>query len=155
MNVVIILGSRSDLPVMKEAAAVLDDFGVDYRFKVVSAHRTPHLLLETVHALEADDTEVIIAGAGLAAHLPGIIASYTTIPVVGVPLSAGSLGGIDALLSIVQMPKPIPVAAVGINNAANAAYMACHILSLKYPKIKEKLKAMRAQLAGAALEAES
>ncbi|MDR2150650.1 MAG: 5-(carboxyamino)imidazole ribonucleotide mutase [Spirochaetaceae bacterium] len=154
MNVAIILGSQSDVPVMKGAAAVLNDFGIDYRFKVISAHRAPSLLVETVHALEAEGCEVIIAGAGLAAHLPGSIASHTTIPVIGVPLCTGTLGGIDALLSIVQMPQPIPVATVGINNAANAAYMACHILSLKYPSIKEKLTVLRAHLATSAGEVE-
>lgn len=154
MNVAIIIGSRSDLSVMKEAVAVLDDFGVNYQVKVISAHRAPHLLMETVHALEMDGTELIIAGAGIAAHLPGVIASNTIIPVIGVPLSAGSLGGIDALLSIVQMPKPIPVAVVGINNAANAAYMACQILSLKYTDMKEKLSEMRANLASAGSEVE-
>jgi 5-(carboxyamino)imidazole ribonucleotide mutase len=103
-------------------------------------------LSDTLRRLEADGVEVIIAGAGLAAHLPGVIASQTLIPVVAVPIVSGSLGGLDALYSIVQMPAPIPVAAVGLDNAANAAYLACEILALKYPGMKEKLAAFRAQM---------
>jgi 5-(carboxyamino)imidazole ribonucleotide mutase len=124
---------------MKKAADVLREFGVSFSSHVISAHRTPELLDETIKGLEAEGTEVIIAGAGLAAHLPGVVASKTLIPVIGVPINSGGLGGLDALLSIVQMPKPIPVSCVGINNAANAAYLACRILSIKYPGLKEKI----------------
>ena len=118
---------------MKKAAAVLKEFGVDYCSYVLSAHRSGELLRQRLQEAEAAGCEVIIAGAGLAAHLPGVIASMTVLPVVGVPLeciSSGSngLGGMDALLSIVQMPKQIPVATVGIGNAANAAYLAVEIL---------------------------
>lgn len=134
------------MPVMKDTARVLQELGIEYCTHVISAHRAPEVLAETITKLETEGVEVIIAGAGLAAHLPGAIASRTIIPVIGVPLIAGGLGGIDALLSIVQMPKPVPVAAVGINNAANAAYMACQILSLKYPAVKEKLLALRAEI---------
>jgi 5-(carboxyamino)imidazole ribonucleotide mutase len=112
----------------------------------VSAHRTPELLDETLKKLEADGTEVIIAGAGLAAHLPGVIAGKTLIPVIGVPVCSGGLGGLDALLSIVQMPKPIPVAAVGVDNGANAAYLACQMLSIKYDELKKRLAAFRAKM---------
>jgi 5-(carboxyamino)imidazole ribonucleotide mutase len=129
---------------MQKAAAVLKDFGIEYSAHIISAHRAPELLERTVAALEADGTELIIAGAGLAAHLPGVIASKTTLPVIGVPLdSGGGMGGMDALLSVVQMPKPIPVATVGVNNAANAAYLAIEILSLKYASLKEKLLKFR------------
>ena len=121
MKAAIIFGSQSDAPVMKKAAAVFREFGVSCTAHVVSAHRAPELLGETVRRLEAAGVEVIVAGAGLAAHLPGVIASQTLIPVIGVPIASGSLGGLDALLSIVQMPKPVPVAAVGVENAANAA----------------------------------
>jgi len=139
MKAAIIFGSRSDEQTMKKAADVLRDFGVGYSAYALSAHRAPELLGETIRGLEAEGVEVIIAGAGLAAHLPGVIASQTLIPVIGVPIGSGGLGGLDALLSIVQMPKPIPVAAVGVDNAANAAYLACEILALKYPELKEKL----------------
>jgi 5-(carboxyamino)imidazole ribonucleotide mutase len=124
---------------------------VSYETRVLSAHRAPELLGETVRDLEARGVEVIIAGAGLAAHLPGFIASLTVIPVIGVPVNAGSLGGLDALLSIAQMPVPVPAAAVGIDNAANAAWLACEILALKYPDLKQRLiefrKKMKAGLA--------
>ncbi|MDR0377633.1 MAG: 5-(carboxyamino)imidazole ribonucleotide mutase [Spirochaetaceae bacterium] len=143
MKAAIIFGSRSDTGIMEQAAGVLREFGVEYTAHIVSAHRTPELLEETLRTLEADGTEVIIAGAGLAAHLPGVIAGRTLIPVIGVPVCSGGLGGMDALLSIVQMPKPIPVAAVGIDNGANAAYLACRILALKYDALKERLAGFR------------
>ena len=146
MRAAIIFGSASDADIMKKAADVFREFGVVYTSHVLSAHRAPELLAQTIHSLEADGTEVIIAGAGLAAHLPGVIASQTILPVIGVPVDSGSLGGLDSLLSIVQMPRPIPVATVGINNAANAAYLACEILGLKYQPLKEKLAAFRTQM---------
>ena len=131
---------------MKKAADVFREFGVDYSSYAISAHRAPQLLAQTIQGLEADGTEVIVAGAGLAAHLPGVIASQTLLPVIGVPISSGGLGGLDALLSILQMPRPIPVATVGVDNAANAAYLACEILALKYPPLKEKLAGFKKQL---------
>lgn len=146
MKAAIIYGSKSDSAIMKKAADVLGDFGVDYTSHILSAHRVPELLHRTIARLEAEGTEVIIAGAGLAAHLPGVIASLTLIPVIGVPIAGGSLGGMDALLSIVQMPRPIPVAAVGVDNAANAAYMACQILSIKYPELKKALVEFRKKM---------
>ena len=146
MKAAIIFGSPSDKDVMKKAADVFKDFGVLFTSYVLSAHRTPELLAETLRSLEADGCEVIIAGAGLAAHLPGVIASQTLLPVIGVPISSGGLGGLDALFSIVQMPKPIPVAAVGVNNAANAAYLACEILAVKYPELKQKMVDFRAKM---------
>jgi 5-(carboxyamino)imidazole ribonucleotide mutase len=152
MKAAIIFGSKSDSAVMKKAADVLREFGVPYSSHILSAHRVPELLSQTLKKLEQDGIEVILAGAGLAAHLPGVIASQTLIPVIGVPITSGGLGGLDALLSIVQMPKPVPVAAVGVDNAANAAYLACEMLSLKYPELKEKLsgfrKKMKADFAG-------
>lgn len=152
MKVAIFFGSKSDTEKMKKAAEVLKEFSVEYKAFVISAHRAGELLHKTVKQCEADGFEVIIAGAGLAAALPGVIAGITTLPVVGVPLeciSAGSngLGGMDALLSIVQMPPQIPVATVGIGNAKNAAYLAVQILSIKYPELKEKLLAFRKKLA--------
>ena len=146
MKVAIIFGSKSDQSVMKKAADLFKETGVEYSAHVLSAHRVPELLSATIKELEAEGVEVIIAGAGLAAHLPGVIASQTLIPVIGVPVSSGGLGGLDALLSIVQMPKPIPVAAVGVDNAANAAQLACQILALKYPELKEKLITARKKM---------
>jgi len=146
MKAAIIFGSQSDKPVVKKAADVLREMGVEYSAHVLSAHRVPELLSKTLKQLEAEETEVIIAGAGLAAHLPGVIASQTLIPVIGLPISSGGLGGLDALLSIVQMPKPIPVATVGVDNGANAAQLACQILALKYPALKEKLAAARIKM---------
>ena len=139
MKVAIIFGSQSDKPVVKKGADLLREMGVGFSAHVLSAHRVPELLAETLKSLEADGTEVIIAAAGLAAHLPGVIASQTVIPVIGLPISSGGLGGLDALLSIVQMPRPIPVATVGVDNAVNAAQLACQILAVKYPELKEKL----------------
>jgi 5-(carboxyamino)imidazole ribonucleotide mutase len=152
MKAAIIFGSPSDTAVMKKAADVFRDLGVVFSSHILSAHRAPELLKETLTALEAGGVEVIIAGAGLAAHLPGVIASLTLIPVIGVPIASGGLGGLDALLSMVQMPKPIPVAVVGVDNASNAAYLACHILGLKYPPLRERLAAFRAALTAEAGE---
>jgi 5-(carboxyamino)imidazole ribonucleotide mutase len=146
MKVAIIFGSQSDKPVVRKAAEVFKEMGVDFSAHVLSAHRVPELLSETLERLEAEETEVIIAAAGLAAHLPGVIASQTLIPVIGLPISSGGLGGLDALLSIVQMPKPIPVATVGVDNAANAAQLACQILALKYPELREKLVSARIKM---------
>ena len=145
MKVAIFFGSKSDTDKMKKAAEVLKEFGVEYKAYILSAHRAGALLKETVEQVEKDGCEVIIAGAGLAAALPGVIAGETVIPVIGVPLEcisekSNGLGGMDALLSIVQMPPQIPVATVGIGNAKNAGYLAVQILAIKYPELKEKLK---------------
>ncbi|MDR2619181.1 MAG: 5-(carboxyamino)imidazole ribonucleotide mutase [Treponema sp.] len=146
MKVAIIFGSQSDKGIMKKAADVLREGGVEFSAHVLSAHRTPELLSRTIRELEAAGVEVIIAGAGLAAHLPGVIASQTLIPVIGVPIASGGLGGWDSLLAMVQMPRPVPVATVGVDNAANAAHLACQILALKYPGLKEKLAAARIKM---------
>lgn len=138
MKVAIIFGSKSDTDKMKGAAKALKEFGVDYKAYILSAHRVPEKLAETIKDCEEQGCSVIIAGAGMAAHLPGVIASHTVLPVIGVPISA-SISGLDALLSIVQMPKSIPVATVGIDNSYNAGMLAVQILSMKYPEIKEKL----------------
>jgi 5-(carboxyamino)imidazole ribonucleotide mutase len=146
MQAAIIFGSKSDSPIMEKAAGVFREFGISYSSHILSAHRVPELLCETVRALEAGGVKVIIAGAGLAAHLPGVIASQTLIPVIGVPVNSGSLGGLDALLSIVQMPKPVPVATVGVDNAANAAWLACEILALSDQFLKNKLVEFRKKM---------
>lgn len=146
MKAAIVFGSRSDADIMRKAASVLKDFGVGFSSHVLSAHRVPELLNETIETLENDGVEVIIAGAGLAAHLPGVIASRTPLPVIGVPIASGGMGGFDALLSMVQMPRPVPVACVGVDNAANAAYLAVEILSLKYPDLRKKLIDFRVKM---------
>lgn len=138
MKVAIIFGSKSDTSKMKNAANILKEFNVEYKAFVLSAHRVPEELSNTLRNLENEGFECIIAGAGLAAHLPGVIASQTILPVIGVPIDA-AVNGLDALLAIVQMPKPIPVATVAINNSFNAGMLAIQILSLKYPKVKEQL----------------
>ncbi|MBU5487416.1 5-(carboxyamino)imidazole ribonucleotide mutase [Clostridium sp. MSJ-8] len=145
MKVAIIFGSKSDTDIMKGAANALNEYGISYKAFVLSAHRVPEKLSETIKQVENEGCEVIIAGAGLAAHLPGVIASQTVLPVIGIPVKA-ALEGMDALLSIVQMPKSIPVATVGINNSYNAGMLAVQILSLKYPEIKEKLIQKRAEM---------
>lgn len=146
MKVGIIMGSDSDLKVMSEAAKVLEEFGVEYEIRVVSAHRTPKKMYEYASTAEERGIEVIIAGAGGSAHLPGMTASITTVPVIGVPVRTESLNGLDSLLSIVQMPTGIPVATVAINNARNAGILAVQILSIKYPELKEKLKEFRKKM---------
>lgn len=147
----IIMGSASDWETMQSAAAQLDKLGVGYEVRVVSAHRTPDLLFEYASGARARGLEVLIAGAGGAAHLPGMTAAKTTLPVLGVPVQSKSLGGLDSLLSIVQMPAGVPVAtfAIGAAGAANAALCAAAILANKYPDIATALEAFRsAQTAG-------
>lgn len=138
MKVAIIFGSRSDIEKMKGAAQILKEFSIEYKAYILSAHRIPEKLSEVLQEIEKDGFEVIIAGAGLAAHLPGVIASKTILPVIGVPINA-AMQGFDSLLSMVQMPKPIPVAVVGVNNSFNAGMLAVQMLSIKYPELKEKL----------------
>jgi 5-(carboxyamino)imidazole ribonucleotide mutase len=140
------MGSDSDLPVMRDAALILDSFGVSNEIKVVSAHRTTEKMLNYGKAARKRGIEVIIAGAGGAAHLPGMVASITTIPVIGVPIKTASLDGLDSLLSIVQMPAGIPVATVAINGSKNAGILACQILALKYKKIAARIEKYRKDL---------
>ena len=135
----IIMGSRSDQDTMAEAARILDEFGIGYEMEVVSAHRTPDRMFEYAASAEGRGLEVIIAGAGGAAHLPGMIASATLLPVVGVPVNITKLEGLDALLSVVQMPKGVPVAAVAIDNAANAGLLAIRMLAVSDEGLAAKL----------------
>ncbi len=137
------MGSTSDLPVVKEAYDLLRGFGVEVEVRVLSAHRTPDELREYVVEADRDGVEVFIAAAGKAAHLPGVVAAHTTKPVIGLPVPAKHLYGIDALLSIVQMPPGIPVATVGVGEARNAALLAAQILSLKYGELAERLREYR------------
>lgn len=136
----VIMGSISDLETMAGAMAMLDLLAVPYEKKVVSAHRTPHLMVEYATSAKSRGLEVIIAGAGGAAHLPGMVASLTVLPVIGVPVKTRTLQGIDSLLSIVQMPAGIPVATMAIGNAKNAGLMAARILGIKYPAIAVRLE---------------
>ena len=136
----IIMGSDSDLPVMQEAAKILDEFGVKYELTVVSAHRTPEKMYSYAKEAKTRGIEVIIAGAGGAAHLPGMVAALTSLPVIGVPVKSSNLNGLDSLLSIVQMPGGIPVATVAINGAKNAGLLAARIVANKYKEISDKLE---------------
>ena len=136
----IIMGSDSDLPVMKEAAKMCEHFGIEYEVTVVSAHRTPERLFKYSKEADKRGIRVIIAGAGGAAHLPGMVASITPLPVIGVPVKTSSLEGMDSLLSIVQMPGGVPVATVAINNAKNAGILAAQILGVKDKEIRKKIK---------------
>ncbi len=142
----IIMGSDSDLPILKEAAIILEELGVTYELTIVSAHRTPKRMVEYAQQAERRDLEVIIAGAGGAAHLPGMVASLTPLPVIGVPVKTSALQGLDALLSIVQMPAGVPVATVGINNAKNAGLLAAQIVGIKYPAIRAHVKSYKDRL---------
>lgn len=146
-KVTIIMGSISDRETMEKAAGILDELGISYEMKVLSAHRTPDLLFEYVAQLEEKGFKVIIAGAGGAAHLPGMIASKTLLPVIGVPIETKVLGGLDSLLSIVQMPVGVPVATMGIGNAKNAALMAARILAINNIELRKKLENYRENMA--------
>ena len=148
--VAVVMGSKSDAAVMQSTLDVLRGLDIDYEVNVISAHRTPEKARQYGLAARSQGIEVIIAAAGAAAHLPGVLASWTTLPVIGVPLVAGELKGIDALYSIVQMPAGIPVAtvAIGTAGAKNAAYLAAEILGLKYDKIKEAYEKYRCNLRG-------
>jgi 5-(carboxyamino)imidazole ribonucleotide mutase len=142
----ILMGSESDLPVMEKAAEVLKEMGIPFEMDISSAHRLPEKTAQYGKTARERGIEVLIAGAGMAAHLAGVLAAHTTLPVIGVPLKSGVLEGVDALYSTVQMPPGIPVATVGIDGAKNAAYLACEILSIKYPEIARKLEGFRKKM---------
>ncbi|MGV8147284.1 MAG: 5-(carboxyamino)imidazole ribonucleotide mutase [Alkaliphilus sp.] len=135
----IIMGSDSDLPVMQEAAKLLDEFEIAYEISIVSAHRTPDRLYKYAKEADTRGIRVIIAGAGGAAHLPGMVASLTVLPVIGVPIKSKTMNGIDSLYSIVQMPAGVPVASMAINGAKNAAIFAAEIIGLSSSEVKERL----------------
>jgi 5-(carboxyamino)imidazole ribonucleotide mutase len=145
----IVMGSASDEPVMKKAMDTLKEFGIDYEVHILSAHRMPNKTREFASNLEKAGIKVIIAGAGKAAHLPGVIASYTISPVIGVPIKTSDLGGMDSLLSIVQMPPGVPVACVAINGAKNAALLALEILALSDSETAARLERFKRDLEGA------
>lgn len=142
----ILMGSDSDLPVMKKAADMLEKFGIEYEMKIISAHRMPDTFVDYATKAEDRGVEVIIAGAGGAAHLPGMCAALYDLPVIGIPIHTKSLGGVDSLYSIVQMPSGIPVATVAINGAKNAAYLALQIMAVSHNEIRTKLLAERKEM---------
>lgn len=136
----VIMGSSSDFDHMRDAITVLGELGIEVEYRIVSAHRTPDLMFEYAKSAQSRGIEVIIAGAGGSAHLPGMTAALTPLPVIGVPIQTRSLNGIDSLLSIVQMPAGIPVATVAIGGSRNAALLAARILGIKYPEVAERVK---------------
>ena len=146
----IVMGSSSDFEVMSEATKILDRFNVDYEIRVVSAHRTPEAMLEYGREARGRGLKVLIAGAGGAAHLPGMLAASTTLPVIGVPVALARLDGLDSLLSIVQMPRGVPVATVAINGSANSALLALRILGASSDQLADQLESYRGELAGEA-----
>lgn len=152
MKVGILMGSDSDLAVVEKGLSVFKKFGVEYEVRVMSAHRTPDLAVAFAESAEERGIEVLIGAAGKAAHLPGVIAALTTLPVIGLPIKSSTMDGLDSLLSIVQMPSGIPVASVAINGAENAALLAVQILSVKYPELREKMKAYRVDMRQAVIE---
>lgn len=153
MKAAVIMGSTSDLDKVTPAVTILKDWGVDVKVRCLSAHRAHKELSEFMDEINSDGTEVVITAAGMAAALPGVVASQTVLPVIGVPLSGSVLDGVDALYSIVQMPSGIPVATVAINGAKNAAWLALQIMGNKHPEVQEKLKAERVKMEEAAVKA--
>lgn len=145
MKVAVVMGSKSDYPKLEKGVELLEMFGIEVAVRALSAHRTPNQLMLFLKEIE-EDTDVIIAAAGKAAHLPGVIASHTLKPVIGLPIKSSTMDGLDSLLSIVQMPQGIPVATVTIDSGINAALMAAQIMSIKYPTIKNKLVNYRKEM---------
>lgn len=146
MKIAVVMGSKSDLPKLESGIKFIKSYGIEVVVRILSAHRTPEELTRFLEEIK-DNTDVIIAAAGKAAHLPGVIAAQTLIPVVGLPIKSSTMDGMDSLLSIVQMPGGIPVATVTIDSGMNAALMAIQIASVKYPVLREKLAAYRKEMA--------
>ena len=147
-RVLVLMGSKSDMPTMEKATAQLDEFGIPYEVEISSAHRMPDRTAELARTAYEKGFRAIIAGAGLAAALPGVVAAHTSLPVIGVPLAAGALNGVDSLYSIVQMPPGVPVATMGIGGSKNAAVLAAEILALIDEGVAEKLAAFRKKQSG-------
>lgn len=146
MKVAIVMGSKSDYPVIQRAEGLLAEFQVPFEHRIISAHRTPKAAEAFAAGAEEKGIEVIIAAAGKAAHLGGVLAAYTAMPVIGLPIKSSTMDGLDSLLSIVQMPKGVPVATVAIDGAENAALLAVQILSVKYPELREKMKTFKQKM---------
>lgn len=151
----IVMGSDSDMPVMAKAAEMLDKFGIDYEMKIISAHREPDIFFEWAKGAEARGTKIIIAGAGKAAHLPGMCAALFPMPVIGIPMKTSDLGGVDSLYSIVQMPSGIPVATVAINGGQNAGILAAKILATSDADLLQKLKDYSEEMKNQVVEKDS
>lgn len=147
MKVSIVMGSISDKEIGNKVIKVLEKFGVDYEIRVISAHRTPYEALKFAENAEANGTEVIIAIAGKAAHLAGVIAGITPLPVIGIPAKSSTMDGLDSLLSVVQMPKGVPVATVAIDGGENGGLLAVQMLSIKYPELRQKFKEYKKEMA--------
>ncbi|WP_054743165.1 5-(carboxyamino)imidazole ribonucleotide mutase [Cellulosilyticum ruminicola] len=147
MKIAFVMGSDSDLPVVEKGINMVKKFGVEVEVRVISAHRTPAAAEEFAKTAESRGVGVIVAAAGKAAHLGGVIAAYTTLPVIGLPIKSSTLDGLDSLLSIVQMPPGIPVATVGIDGAENAGILAVQMLAISNPELKERLKAYKVEMA--------
>lgn len=145
MKAAIIMGSKSDYPVVQKAEAMLEKFGVEYEMRIISAHRTPRQAEEFASNAEANGFGVIIAAAGKAAHLAGVLAATTPLPVIGIPMKSSTLDGLDSLLSVVQMPKGVPVATVAIDGAENAAILAVQMLAAADPQLRQKIKDFKKQ----------
>ena len=146
MKAAIVMGSKSDYEVVRRAEEVLKEFGVETEVRIISAHRTPKAAAEFSEKAEENGIEVIIAAAGKAAHLGGVLAAGTPLPVIGIPVKSSTLDGLDSLLSMVQMPKGVPVATVAVDGAENAGLLAVQILSLRYPALREAMKAYKAKM---------
>jgi 5-(carboxyamino)imidazole ribonucleotide mutase len=146
MKVAIVMGSKSDYPVVERAEAIFKEFGIEFETRIISAHRTPRIAEEFASKAEEKGIEVIVAAAGKAAHLGGVLAAYTAMPVIGLPIKSSTMDGLDSLLSMVQMPKGIPVATVAIDGAENAALLAVQILSVKDPDLRTKMKNYKAKM---------
>ncbi|WP_353093206.1 5-(carboxyamino)imidazole ribonucleotide mutase [Tissierella praeacuta] len=147
MKVSILMGSISDKPIAEKVIKIFDKFGVEYELKVISAHRTPYKAIEFAENAEKNNTEVIIAIAGKAAHLAGVLAGVTPLPVIGIPAKSSTMDGLDSLLSVVQMPKGVPVATVAIDGGENGGLLAVQMLSIKYPELREKFKEYKKEMA--------
>ena len=146
MKVAIVMGSKSDYPVVQKAEDILKEFGVEYETRIISAHRTPTVAENFAKTAEERGIEVVIAAAGKAAHLAGVLAATTPLPVIGIPMKSSTMDGLDSLLSVVQMPKGVPVATVAIDGAENSALLAIQMMSIKYPELREKMKAYKAKM---------
>jgi len=155
MKVAIVMGSDSDFPIVERCIEVLKKFDVEVEARVISAHRTPHLAIEFAMKAEENGIELLIGAAGKAAHLPGVLAAVTPLPVIGIPIKSTTLDGLDSLLSIVQMPSGIPVATVAVDGAENAGLLAVQMLSIKYPVLREKMKQYKKDMADKVMQKDS
>lgn len=154
MKASIVMGSISDKPVGDKVVKILKDFGIEYEIRVISAHRSPHIAKEFAENAEENGTEVIIAIAGKAAHLAGVLAGISTLPVIGIPAKSSTMDGLDSLLSVVQMPKGVPVATVAIDGGENGGLLAVQILSVKYPELREKFRDYKQKMAEETIKAD-